>query len=443
MIRSNYINSRPNISLLRGKEQPRPEAEAERFRRCSLEHARQNSEKKLATESSSSNDIKGYDSSNPVLLESIPASPRRPRRSSLKTSSTSSTSSSSISTTKFVTFSLDVNVRPIAPKSEAELKVLWLSKDERQAIQLQANADLKVLKRIAMIPKEAQATDPEVRAVRNSISIRGLEQFSSKKLHKALCTIQHDHRNAVLEAQDLQQELHRRYGHPIKDSELAKVSIERSQFSRVRATKQGEEDETAVMGYLGRSIPTTVSISSSRSPSASNDHHRSRSTSQGRRASQHHRRGSMPTTSIEMERAATRRSSGSTNIPRSATSHSLSTLTHSVSSDQISKSLPGSRSNSMSHGMKRVKSSFNVPGSRDNSMSHGMKRVQCSVDSLLTRATRGDGRNKNTPGANATFDDVVRPPSSITTPRINKADTALLEPFVYPRPSASRRNTVS
>ena len=265
--------------------------------------------------------------------------------------------------------------------------------------------------------------------MRSSISIRGLEQFSSKRLHKALWALQHDHLKAVLEAQDLQRELHRRYGHPIKDTELAKVSMERSKLSRGRATKQGEEDEAAVMGYLGRSARTATYTSSSPSSAIfvssgtntfSNSQHRSRSTSQGLRATHyHHRRGSMPTTSVEMERAATRRSSCSatTSVAASSNSTTLSRATPAVSNLELSISRLGSRS---------------------NSMSHGMKRIQDSVDNLLTRvasSTLGDNQNKNTPGPNATF-DVVVPPS------INNEDTVLLEPFVYPRLSGSRRNTV-
>lgn len=74
-----------------------------------------------------------------------------------------------------------------------------------------------------------------------------------------------------------------------------------------------------------------------------------------------------------------------------------------------------------------------------------MKRVQSSVDSLLTRvasATRGDHPGKDAPGPNASFDDVVvRPPPSSS---LNKReDTALLEPFVYPRLRGNRRNTMN
>ena len=221
--------------------------------------------------------------------------------------------------------------------------------------------------------------------------------------------------------------------------------MERSQLSRDRATKQGKEDEAAVMGYLGRSArpagtyttPSSSSTSSSTASSSSGsrsatNHHRSRSTSQGRRVNQHHRRGSMPTTSTEMERAAIRRSSCSTSTSAAATSNPTT----------VSRPTPAA---------SNVQTSRSQPGSRTNSMSHGMKRVQSSVDSLLTRvasATRGDYQSKNVPGSNATFDDAVvlrPPPFSISTPSLNnkREDTALLEPFVYPRPSASRRNTMN
>lgn len=133
------------------------------YRRCSLEHAKQNSARKL--------DATDTDPSH-----------HSARRSSMKTSSTSGTGASRV---KNVTFGLNVQVRPIAAKSDEENQACWLSKEERHQIQLQCNADLEILKRIAKSP-EATKNVPEMRAVRSSISIRGLEQFSSKRLHRAL-----------------------------------------------------------------------------------------------------------------------------------------------------------------------------------------------------------------------------------------------------------------
>ena len=93
---------------------------------------------------------------------------------------------SKMTTTKYVTFSLDVAVRPIAPKSPTELAASWLSREERADIQQAAKSDLRTLKAIARLPRDVQIADPNVRNLRSSMSIRGLEQFGSKRLHAAL-----------------------------------------------------------------------------------------------------------------------------------------------------------------------------------------------------------------------------------------------------------------
>ena len=158
------------------------------YRRCSLEHAKQNSARKL--------DATDTDPSH-----------HSARRSSMKTSSTSGTGASRV---KNVTFGLNVQVRPIAAKSDEENQACWLSKEERHQIQLQCNAELKILKRIAKSP-DAAKNNSEIRAVRSSISIRGLEQFSSKRLHRALWALQQDQIHAVLEAQIIQRDMQHCY----------------------------------------------------------------------------------------------------------------------------------------------------------------------------------------------------------------------------------------
>ena len=83
------------------------------------------------------------------------------------------------------------------------------------------------------------------------MSLRGLEQFASKRLHRALWALQADHLHAVLDAQAYQCQLHRLYGRPVKDTDLAEVSREKSQQFRERAVQQGREDEAAARRYLG------------------------------------------------------------------------------------------------------------------------------------------------------------------------------------------------
>lgn len=222
------------------------------FRRCSLEHVKQNSARKLDAPTDAD------------------PSHRATRRSSSTATDTSRV--------KNVTFGLSVQVRPIAAKTEEEIQALWLSKEERHQIQLQCNADLKILKRIAKTPETAK-NDPEIRAVRSSISIRGLEQFSSKRLHRALWALQQDQIHAVLEAQDIQRDMLRCYGAaPDPHDMLAKISAERSLEARERALRQGLEDESVILG---------------RKPSSSSSGH------DQLRAS--NRRGSMPVITIENE----------------------------------------------------------------------------------------------------------------------------------------------
>jgi hypothetical protein len=105
-------------------------------------------------------------------------------------------------------------------------------------------------------------SDPDVRRVRSVISIRGLEQFSSKRLHRALWALQADHRAAVLTAQDQHREL--LGGYPslttknLMADELAWISHDKSRSSRERAARQGKEDEAAVLSYIARSSSAAI-----------------------------------------------------------------------------------------------------------------------------------------------------------------------------------------
>ena len=227
------------------------------FRRCSLEHAKHNSARKLDA----------TDTSNHCAT----------RRSSMKTSSNTATDASRV---KNVTFGLSVQVRPIPNTSDEEIQASWLSKEERRQIQLQCKADLKILKRIAKSPEVAK-NDPAIQAVRSSISIRGLEQFSSKRLHRALWALQQDHIHAVLEAQHIQRDMRRCYGAAPDPHDIAKISAERSLEARKRALRQGLEDESVILG---------------RKPSSSSSGH-----DQLHRLRASNRRGSMPAITIENE----------------------------------------------------------------------------------------------------------------------------------------------
>ena len=231
------------------------------FRRCSLEHAKQNPARKLD-----------------ATTDDTDPSHRATRRSSMKTSSNTATDASRV---KNVTFGLSVQVRPIPNKSDEEIQASWLSKEERHQIQLQCNADLKILKRIAKSP-EVLKNDPAIQVVRSSISIRGLEQFASKRLHRALWALQQDQIHAVLEAQDIQRDMLRCYGAAPDPHDIAKISAERSLEARERALRQGLEDESVILGR-------------DRQQSFSSGH------DQLRRLRSSNRRGSMPVVTIDNE----------------------------------------------------------------------------------------------------------------------------------------------
>jgi hypothetical protein len=165
---------------------------------------------------------------------------RRPcRRPSAMSSSCSS------SRIKHVTFRLRSQVKIIEPKSDDDIKASWLSDEEKHQIQRQFTADIKMLKRIAKLPETAM-NDPQIQQVKSSLSIRGLEHFCSKRLHKERLALQQDHIHAVLETQDMQRDMARRSGIAPVPLAIAKISAEHSLQARRRALRQGMEDEAAV-----------------------------------------------------------------------------------------------------------------------------------------------------------------------------------------------------
>jgi len=143
---------------------------------------------------------------------------------------------------KNVTFGLRADVKIIEAKSEDDIKASWISEEEKHQMRLQFTADIKVMKRIAKLPEEAK-NDPVIQKVRSSISIRGLEHFSSKRLHSARLALQEGTIHAVLEAQDMMRDKTRCSG---VDSAIAQISAEHSLWARQRALRQGMEDEAVV-----------------------------------------------------------------------------------------------------------------------------------------------------------------------------------------------------
>ena len=193
---------------------------------------------------------------------SLPPAQVARRRSSLKTTksedsvATSSTRSLSTDSTKAkrVCFNSDVRVKTIEFPDEEQLARSWLSKEERAEIQRQAKADLRLIKSIS---KEPDQSSPDIRAIRKSISLRGLEHFFSKRILNDIKEEQQDVICGILVAQELQRrqrqeqvdQQHNTLGGP---RQLAKLSAELSQSARDRALRKGQEDEAAVVSYLGR-----------------------------------------------------------------------------------------------------------------------------------------------------------------------------------------------
>ena len=277
------------------------------FRRDSIEHNKRQSPTRLR------DDMPGGASSSSSLPPTHVIVPNKTgkatttarRRSSLKktkpedcvaTSSTRSLSTSSAKR-KRVSFSADVRMKKIERPDEEQLARSWLSKEERAEIQKQAKADLKIIKRIS---KEPDQSSPDIRAIRKTISLRGLEQFFSKRTLRDLKEEQQDVIYGVLEAQELQRQVDEHMYGAYGPRQLAKLSAELSQSARDRATRQGREDEAAVVSYLGRTSRAAAE------PGFAFHQHSSSSSSGTGRAT---RRGSMPT-STEMVNANTSYRSG-------------------------------------------------------------------------------------------------------------------------------------
>lgn len=215
------------------------------FRRCSLDHHARHHP--IAVSSKDDTTISTSSSSLTVATEEMT---RQPRRSSLKSSSSTSRPTR-ITPKKCVAFSRDVRVKEIEFRDQDYIQAAWLSKEERQDIQYRARADLKVIKHLTKHPEDKNT--PGFRAVRSNISLRGLEQFLSKRIQQCLILEQQDVIYSVLEAQELQFQCSSHFGTLYGPEELAKVSAERSLPSCDRALRQGKEDEAAALSYLGLS----------------------------------------------------------------------------------------------------------------------------------------------------------------------------------------------
>ena len=211
------------------------------FRRCSLEHAKQVEE------------IKKYQRQS---------SARRPppRRSSLKSSSAYTSSSSAAvpnssnntNSDKGVAFDGSVRMKIIEFRDQAYLEAAWLSQQERIEIQNEARADVKTIKQLTKHPHLLKDS-PELRQLRSSMTIRGLEHFYSKKIHRNLVQEQANVINDVLDLQDQLNDSSRSFGTQIdKEKRIAQISADGSLPARERAILQGREDETAIKKYLQR-----------------------------------------------------------------------------------------------------------------------------------------------------------------------------------------------
>ena len=207
------------------------------FRRCSLEHARHVEETKRHNRQSSAR---------------RPA----PRRSSLKTSSayssTSSPNNNFSSSDKRVAFDGSVRMKIIEYRDQAYLEAAWLSQQERIEIQNEARADVKTIKHLTKHSHLVEDS-PELRQLRSSMSLRGLEQFYSKRIHRNLVQEQANVIYDVLELQDELNESSRSFGTQFdRAARIARVSSDGSLPARERAIVQGREDEAAINKYLER-----------------------------------------------------------------------------------------------------------------------------------------------------------------------------------------------
>ena len=295
---------RDNAALPRGLAYEVTKMRPASVRRDSIriEHKKRQSPSRLR------DDMPGRKSSTSSLP--LPPAQVARRRSSLKTtksedsvvtSSTRSLSTSSSTKAKRVCFNAEVRVKTIEFPDEEQLARSWLSKEERAEIQKQAKADLRLIKRIS---KEPDQSSPDIRAIRKSISLRGLEHFFSKRILNDIKEEQQDVICGILVAQELQRrqrrevDQHHTLGGP---RQLAKLSAELSQSARDRALRKGQKDEAAVGSYLGRTAREAAEAGFVVHA------HSSSSRGGGGRAT---RRGSMSTSTGEMVHANTSYRSG-------------------------------------------------------------------------------------------------------------------------------------
>ena len=220
------------------------------FRRCSLEHAKQVEE------------ARRYRPANRTSVR---------RRSSLKTSSSygsdANHSQSTAAAKKNVAFLDSVRIKIIEHRDEAYQREAWLSKKERLAIQQKAQADIRTIRNLTK-NRHLVEENAALHQLRNSMSLRGLEQFYSKRIHRTLLQEQLHAICDVLEAQEYLNESARRCAHQHavdREAKIYEVSTEASSAARQRAYRQGQEDEAAVKTYLGRRDNPTPSLLSSSS----------------------------------------------------------------------------------------------------------------------------------------------------------------------------------
>lgn len=304
--KSAKVGTSDNVEAYYEVQRARPAS----FRRDSIEHNKRQSPTRLR------DDMPGDTSSSSSSLPMPPTQIIVPikigktattrRRSSLKktkpedsfATSSNKPNSTSSAERKRVSFSSDVRMKKIERPDDEQIARAWLSKEERAEIQVQAKADLKIIKRIS---KEPDQSSPDIRAIRKTISLRGLEQFFSKRTLRDLKEELQDVIYGVLEAQELQRQVSEHLYGAYGPRQLAKLSAELSEPARERATRQGREDEAAVVSYLGRTSRAAAEPGFSFHPS------RSSSSSGGNGRA--NRRGSMPT-STEMVNANTSYRSG-------------------------------------------------------------------------------------------------------------------------------------
>ena len=223
------------------------------FRRCSLEHAKQVEE------------ARRYRPANRTSVR---------RRSSLKTSSSygsdANHSQSTAAAKKNVAFLDSVRIKIIEHRDEAYQREAWLSKKERLAIQQKAQADIRTIRNLTK-NRHLVEENAALHQLRNSMSLRGLEQFYSKRIHRTLLQEQLHAICDVLEAQEyLNESARRTHQHGVdREAKIYEVSAEARQAARQRALRQGHEDEAAVKTYLGRRDNPSSTSSSQYSSSSS------------------------------------------------------------------------------------------------------------------------------------------------------------------------------